>query len=762
MSDRNIRQKRNGSGLTVKLMLVAVLFASLVPYGVHSRAFASAYDGTIDADRESLPADGASRTSVTLLLADDAGNPVSLPAEQVRFTTTLGSFDDSVTVSGDGRYESMLTAPTMAGVALIRAEVGGVVLSDMARVSFGAGAPSATTSTIESAHASIPGDGVSRTLITLRLKDRYGNAVSEPADSMQLFATLGTLDSVTHATYGRYEAELVSSEYGHMGDWSSEPGPVGDLAPSFTDGAIPADLPEGSDLPVTVSLVYRTDGVYLATLTSEASVGVSEITASLNGEPLAASVRVEFTDPETTPTPTPTTSATPTPTPTTSATPTPTPTTSATPTPTPATSATPTPTPTTSATPTPTTSATPTPTPTSANTPQPATPTPTPAALSLQDEQGNVYPIAIEAVQKGLVELRLPENGGTVSIPAADIGTLRKINPQAVLDVSAGAATMRIPLSEFDAASYGDAFGMSEDSIVFAVNVGPPDEALDQAIRQKASNMQARVLGSPTAFEVSVTGGNGRSVFLSAFKHYLTRSLPLGTEEVPRTATGVRWLADTNEFAFVPTNFSKLNDGTWTANMMRPGASIYTVIDRPAAFADIGNHWAADDIGLLASKLLVQGRSSDAFAPNATLTRAEIAVLLVRALGLNESTAASPFKDVRGGWYGAAVSTAYQAGLLTGYQDGTFRPQRKITREELVVMLMRAMRYPGADTIEPSTPYQRYGDETAISRWAAEDIKEAQAAGIVQAADAFRPESDSSRAEAVAMLARMLRAIHFI
>lgn len=365
-------------------------------------------------------------------------------------------------------------------------------------------------------------------------------------------------------------------------------------------------------------------------------------------------------------------------------------------------------------------------------------------------------------MQNGLVELQLPKSGGRIDIASPDIGTLKAINPQAVLAVSAGAATIRIPLSEFDAKAYSAAFGVPEDSVVFAVNVGPPAEAVGQAIRQKAADMQARLLGQPTAFEVSVAGGNGKSVFLSAFNRYVTRSLPVGPDDLPKTATGVRWSPDTNEFTFVPTNFERHDGGEWTANMMRPGASIYAVIDRPATFADIANHWAADDIGLLASKLLVQGRGPDAFAPNATLTRAEIAVLLVRALGLNESTAESPFKDVEGGWYGAAVSTAYQAGLLTGYQDGTFLPQRKITREELVVMLMRAMRYPAVGPVESSKPYQSYRDEASISRWAAEDIEEAQAAGVIQAAGSFRPGSDTSRAEAVTMLARMLRNIHFI
>lgn len=748
MSGKKEFNREKGLALPGKLLLVFALLLSAVPNVWSARAAgAGALVGTVDVDQLSLPADGMSRTNVTLQLADAEGRPVSLPAEQIKFTTTLGSVGDAVSAAVYGQYEAVLTAPTTSGVAVIGAEADGVPFADVARISFEAGAPSALTSTIAAAAPSIPADGISQTLITLRLKDQYGNAISEPADSVQLFAASGSLGSVTHATYGRYEADLISSAYGRLGGWTAEPGAIDELNLQLEDGAIPADVPDGSELPVALSLVYRTDGVYQATLTSDLAVGMSKITAELNGVLMDASVDVAFTDPTVpTPTPTPTPTSTPTPTPT------PTPTSTSTPTPTPTSPSTPTSTPTSTSTPTPTTSP---------DVSTPSTPSPTDDALILPDDTGIAHRITTQAIREGSIALQLPAAGGHIDINEAGLRAIRAINPQAILLVSAGEATIRVPVSELDAAAYSRRFAVPEASVLFSVIVRPPEEPVEQAIRQTAADMQARLLVAPMAFEVSVTGGNGNSVFMSAFNRYVTRSLPVGKEAVPQTATGVRWSEDSHTFTFVPTSFEKRDD-EWIANMVRPGASIYAVIDRPATFADVRDHWAAADIELLASKLLVQGRGPDKFDPDATITRAEIAVLLVRALGLNESTETGAFKDVTSGWYSAAVNTAYRAGLLTGYQDGTFKPQQKITREELTVMLMRAMRYPAVATSDTSVPYVPYGDEAAIARWAAADIKAAQGAGTIRTASSFRPGSDTSRAEAVAMLARMLKNIRFI
>jgi hypothetical protein len=135
---------------------------------------------------------------------------------------------------------------------------------------------------------------------------------------------------------------------------------------------------------------------------------------------------------------------------------------------------------------------------------------------------------------------------------------------------------------------------------------------------------------------------------------------------------------------------------------------------------------------------------------------------LVRALGLTEVDGQSPFSDVKAGWYGPAVNTAYQAGLISGYQDGTFRPTNKITREEMVAMVIRAMNYTEVKPAVSLPAYRKYADESAISGWAADDVKVAQRIELIDGDGKFRPLSYSSRAEAVTMLKRMLKYIEFI
>jgi hypothetical protein len=377
------------------------------------------------------------------------------------------------------------------------------------------------------------------------------------------------------------------------------------------------------------------------------------------------------------------------------------------------------------------------------------------------DGQSDWGVISREDVQKGFIELKLTTKGGQINITSANLREIRSINPRAIFVIRAGSATMSIPISELDQKAYGRQYGIPEDSVRFGLIIREPDPAVNQANRQSAEAIQARLLTAPMVFEVQVTGGNKQSVFMSSFNRYVARTLPLNSDSVPETATGVWWVPGSKEFKFVPTSFERI-DGRWSAVMKRQGASIYTVIDRPVTFRDLNNHWSSKDAELLASKLLVQGRGEQAFDPNATITRAEIAALLVRALGLTEVDGQSPFTDVTGGWYGPAVGTAYRAGLISGYQDGTFRPTSKITREEMVAMMIRAMDYTEVKPTDDLSAYRKYTDESAISGWAADDVKVAQGIGLIDGDGKFRPLSYSSRAEAVTMLKRMLKYIEFI
>lgn len=187
--------------------------------------------------------------------------------------------------------------------------------------------------------------------------------------------------------------------------------------------------------------------------------------------------------------------------------------------------------------------------------------------------------------------------------------------------------------------------------------------------------------------------------------------------------------------------------------------SDYAVFAKEArkSFEDVTNNsfaWAKDTIETLAGAGIVAGVDSSHFEPGRAVTRAEFASLLVKALGLGAKEGTkNPFKDVKGdAWYAGAVNAAAGNGLVKGYEDGTFRPENAITREELVAMLVRAMNLP---TSEEKLAFK---DNDKVSAWARKSVAVATAHGLVKGFEdgTFRPGDTASRAECAVMIYRML------
>ncbi|MHA6530399.1 S-layer homology domain-containing protein [Paenibacillus sp. BAC0078] len=169
--------------------------------------------------------------------------------------------------------------------------------------------------------------------------------------------------------------------------------------------------------------------------------------------------------------------------------------------------------------------------------------------------------------------------------------------------------------------------------------------------------------------------------------------------------------------------------------------------------SDISGHWANRNVGAAVKLRIIDGYENGSFRPNASVTRAEFTAMIARAFGLGESSASSSFKDARSSWAAGYISTLADKGIISGYADGSFKPNAPISRAEMVTILARVL---DLKVLATGTP-AGFSDVSS-GNWAAEAIAQASSANLVQglSASVFSPNGKATRAEAVTIIIRAL------
>ncbi len=172
-----------------------------------------------------------------------------------------------------------------------------------------------------------------------------------------------------------------------------------------------------------------------------------------------------------------------------------------------------------------------------------------------------------------------------------------------------------------------------------------------------------------------------------------------------------------------------------------------------AGLTDLAGHWAEGAIREAVAEEIVLGYPDGTFLPDKSVSRAEFSLLLHRLLGWPAGPA-SAFADQRDvpEWAEEAVAAAVQAGVVGGYPDNSFKPNARVNRTEAAMMLVRAAEVPVVASTEAT-----FADYKDISVWAQGSIAAAYEAGLIQgqAGNRFNPAADLTRAEAVVMLLRL-------
>jgi hypothetical protein len=172
--------------------------------------------------------------------------------------------------------------------------------------------------------------------------------------------------------------------------------------------------------------------------------------------------------------------------------------------------------------------------------------------------------------------------------------------------------------------------------------------------------------------------------------------------------------------------------------------------------SDTKGHWAEKTIGMFVKLKVIDGYEDGSFHPDDKITRAEFATMIGRVFNIGSSANHSlALNDIDSHWAKEVIENLARAGVIAGYEDGTFRPDQTISREEMVVILSRVV---NLSKLDKDASKVNLTDLADASSYAVNQIKEAAEAGIINGKEEgiFDPHGNSTRSEALTVILNAL------
>lgn len=181
-------------------------------------------------------------------------------------------------------------------------------------------------------------------------------------------------------------------------------------------------------------------------------------------------------------------------------------------------------------------------------------------------------------------------------------------------------------------------------------------------------------------------------------------------------------------------------------------------VDPESRFIDLGGYdWAAEAINGLSEKEIIKGTGPNTFSPGRQISRADFAILLVRAFELKDAPAEN-FADVTpDDYFAAELAVAKAAGIGQGIGNNRFNPRGEITRQDMMVMLARAMDAQGRALSEADAgALSEFADGAQVAAYARDAVARLVADGVIAGDNGrIRPLDHATRAETAVMLGRI-------
>ena len=199
------------------------------------------------------------------------------------------------------------------------------------------------------------------------------------------------------------------------------------------------------------------------------------------------------------------------------------------------------------------------------------------------------------------------------------------------------------------------------------------------------------------------------------------------------------------------------SNGFMTVEINHPGR--YAVLEYSKQFTDVRKtHWAFDAIQMLTAKHVISGISDLEFGPESKVSRGQFAAMLSRAFKLKANQTNVNFKDVsKEAYYYSAVAAIYQAGIARGRSEDHFAPDETISREEMAVMIIKVYELLTKSKVEAKNS-NSFSDELEFSDWAKASIDTAVELKLMNGRNGnlFAPKDKVIRAESAKVIADLL------
>ena len=197
-------------------------------------------------------------------------------------------------------------------------------------------------------------------------------------------------------------------------------------------------------------------------------------------------------------------------------------------------------------------------------------------------------------------------------------------------------------------------------------------------------------------------------------------------------------------------------NGKYIFTMPSGGVTVdVTFIPEDWPFVDVTeDKWYYDAVAYVYQQGIMVGMSETTFEPNTTVNRAQVVQMLYNLEGQPQVSGDSGFSDIRDDqWYAKAVAWASANDVVAGYEDGTFRPTRAVTREEFAQILYNYAKCKGYG-LSASADLGKFPDSGQVSSWAEAALSWANGNGLINGHDDGRldPKGSTIRAQAASIL----------